>query len=195
MTNCIKIKLFLVTCLCMQYKMMSILNNLNIMHGISNPLIKYNPHEIQVIMALASLKADLIAQLQPYKSHISGGNNIRVFNDVSIRSSLYKQDNPEIMGSDVMGLVVMKNDGRIMLSKQGTEIELLTSSQLVFRYFLQSFAYENEKEVIKHTYIICDAQNMYLIQRPFTPRFHMEAQFDPYKTIIFTCTNEDVQNL
>ncbi|KAG2205712.1 hypothetical protein INT47_008069 [Mucor saturninus] len=57
-----------------------------------------------------------------------------------------------------------------------------------------SHAYEDEREVIKHTYITCDAQNMYLVRRPFMPRFHTEAQFDPYTTIGFTCTNEDVQN-
>ncbi|KAG2205673.1 hypothetical protein INT47_008029 [Mucor saturninus] len=101
-----------------------------------------------------------------------------------------------------MGLVVMKNDGKVMLSEQGTEIELLTLSQLVFgavyaikeaRMFEEevsyNHAYENKKEVIKHTYIICDAQNMYLVQRQFTPRFHMEAQFDPYTTIGFTFSN------
>ncbi|KAI7893604.1 uncharacterized protein EV154DRAFT_561113 [Mucor mucedo] len=153
-------------------------------------------------LTLASLKANLIAQLQPYESNIYGGSNIRVPDDVSIQSSLYKQDK-----SYVVGLVAMKNDGRVMLSEQDTEIELMTSAQLVFggvyiikeaRMFEEDLsynhAYESEREVIKHTYITCDARNMYLVRRPLTPKFHMEGQFDPYKTAGFTCTNQDVQN-
>ncbi|KAI7896293.1 uncharacterized protein EV154DRAFT_590926 [Mucor mucedo] len=153
-------------------------------------------------LTLASLKANLIAQLQPYESNIYGGSNIRVIDDVSIRSSLFKEDN-----SYVVGLEVMTNDGRVMLSEQGTEIELMTTAQIVFdgvyiikeaRMFEEdlsySHAYEDVREVIKHTYITCDAQNMYLVRQPLTPKFHMEAQFDPYTTIGFTCTNENVQN-
>ncbi|KAI7894073.1 uncharacterized protein EV154DRAFT_478865 [Mucor mucedo] len=107
-------------------------------------------------MAFATLKEDLIAQLQPYKSHISGGNNIHVFNDVSIRSSLYKQDNPEIMGSDVMGLVVMKNNAKLVFDA----VYVIKEARMFKEDILYNHAYVCEKEVTKHTYIVCDAQNI-----------------------------------
>lgn len=149
---------------------------------------------------LCKIKSDLVARLQPYELDVVGGNNLYEEEKVDIRYANYVHGK-----SHFLGLVVIKQDGRVVIKDIEGEIELVTATRLEFggvyivrqTYMFEedlSFkhAYTGEVNEIKTVYLTCDSQDLCLVHRTSAPKFQIQGYFDPYQTVGFNCDNPHI---